>query len=142
MQRSAETSGPLAQAKGNRLNGGSMTIGAAVLTVGEWTLTKRNRLAETTHSGSGGNAEYKKTVMEADWTANIPWDSDQIWETDVALDAGDNGSSLKFTLGDSGKFFDMPYIVESVRPIVNNQQDVVRYEVTGKSNGAITDPVT
>ena len=119
-----------------------MAVGVTDLTIGEWTLTKRNRIAETTHSGSSGSAEYKKTVMEADWTANIPWDSDQIWETDVSLDAGDNGSSLKFYLGDSGKFFDMPYIVESIRPIVNNQQDVVRYEVTGKSNGAITDPLT
>lgn len=121
--------------------GGKAEIGATVINITDWQFTKTARLAEVTHSGSGGIAEWKKVLVEAAGSFNFPWDSDQIPDTDVTLDAGDT-LTLELFCGDSGKKYEFAAIVESLSITNNSQNDVVRATVNFKSNGAITDPVT
>lgn len=118
-----------------------MTVGGTDFHISEWRLTKTARLAEVTNSGSAGQAKWKKTVVEATWSCQLPWDSENIPDTDVSLDVGDE-VTIAFYCGDSTKFYSLPGITESVEVVNNVQNDVVRATVSGKANGAITDPVT
>jgi len=121
--------------------GGKVEIGSTVIPITDWQFTKTARLAEVTNSGSGGIAEWKKVLVEAAGSFNAPWDSDQLPDVDVTLDAGDT-VTLDLFCGDSTKFYVVPSIIESVQVVTNTQNDVVRYTVNFRSNGTITDPIT
>lgn len=122
-------------------HGGYITVGGTRLDVTEWQLNKTARLAEVTNSGSGGVVKRHKIVEDAQFTIQVPWDSENIPDTDISLDVGDE-PALVLYVGDSGKTYSFTGIVESVQPVVNNQNDIVRMTVTGYANGVVTDPVT
>jgi hypothetical protein len=106
----------------------------------EWSFTKRNRLAETTHSGSSGAATWAATVDEADGRAKCVWDSTQIPDTTAtAIDTGDT-VALKLYVGDSTKFYSFSGIIETLTVTTNSRTGVAEFEVGFKSTGAITDP--
>lgn len=118
-------------------NGGKITWGGTDLFVLTWSLTGRNRLAETTNSASSGYATWLAAVDEADWTAECFYDS----AAQTVISAGSGGSAaIVFHLGDSGKTISFTGLIETVVPKVNNQQDAVKFDFTGKSSGAITWP--
>ena len=107
----------------------------------DWSFTKSNRLAETTHSGSSGNATWAPTVDEADGRAKIVWDSTQIPDTTTTtIDAGDS-VALVLYVGNSTKFYSFTALIASLAVTVNSRQGVVEAEVAFKSSGAVTNPV-
>lgn len=122
--------------------GGKAKLGAAGadINITNWEFTKTSRLAETTHSGSGGNANWQHTVKEARGFFEFPWDSTQIPDTTIAIDAGDSITDLRLFAGDSTKFYSFPAIVEELQVMVNTTNDVVRARCAFRANGVITDP--
>lgn len=62
-------------------------------------------------------------------------------DTDISGDPGDE-VTLKLYAGDSGKFYTFAAVIENLEITVPQTQDVVRFNLSYKSNGAITDPVT
>lgn len=120
-------------------NGGTFTIGTNSMSVKKWTLSKKNRIAETTHSGSNGWATRQKTVAEADGTAEILWDSTLTTEN-AGLDQGDTGN-LDLKVGASALVYtDIPIIVESFTMDVDQETGLVKYTVNWLSNGTVPDP--
>lgn len=124
-------------------NGGKLQISTTNLNITEWTLQKNGRLAEVTHSGSAGAAEWKGTVVEGSGRITAPWDSTQLPDTDApTMEAGDQVNSVQLYCGDSGKFYQFNMVVETLEVSVNNQTGIVTFNVGYKTTGAITDPVT
>lgn len=120
--------------------GGHMSAGSTNYSTIEWSFTKRNRLAEVTHSGSGGSAEWAPTVDEADGRAKCVWDSTQIPDDDTtAVDVGDS-VTLKLYVGASTYFYSMTAKIETLTVTSTSRQGVVEFEVTWKASGAVTDP--
>ena len=122
-------------------NSGAVWFGATELYVSEWTLIKNPRLAEITHSGSAGSAQWKKTVEEGSGRIAGPWDSTVIPDVDVDGDAGDE-VTLKLYVGDTTKFYTFAAVIDTFEITNPQTQDVVRYSLSYKSNGAITEPLT
>lgn len=123
-------------------NGGTVSLGGVTtLSVTRWTFTKKNRLAETTNSGSSAKATWLATVEEGDFTADFVFDSTVLVDTDLSADVG-SSVAVVLTMGDSGKTYSFTGVIETI--VINNDQlsDVVRGTITGKSSGTITDPVT
>lgn len=121
--------------------GGKMVKDAADFNIVDWNLTKTARIAEVTHSGSGGVAAWQKVLTEAQGSANFVWDSTNIPDTDAALGEGDTGT-MELHCGDSTKFYSFPAIIESLQVQNNSQNDVVRGTINFKANGTITEPLT
>ena len=121
--------------------GGKATVGAVDIAVTSWELTLTGRLAETTHSGSAGVATWAKVLEEGRGTFDAPWDDVQVPDTDIALGPGDTGTMTLIT-GASAKFFSFAFIIEELQTMNNAQNDVVRYRVAFRTNGAITHPIT
>lgn len=90
---------------------------------------------------SAGYAQWKKTVIEGSGRIAGPWDSTVLPDVDITGDAGDE-VTLKLTIGDSTKFYQFAAVIENLEIIDNQTNDVIRYSMTYKSNGAITDPIT
>lgn len=111
------------------------------LNITDWQITITARLTEKTHSGSGGTAQSHKVLEEWSGSFNLPWDSDNIPDVDMPFDNGDEPTWRGY-LGDSGKFYQGPIIVESCVAVVNNQNDIVRFTVNFKGNGTLVRPVT
>ena len=124
--------------------GGKAKLGAAGadIAITDWTLTLSARLAETTHSGDAGVAKWQKVLEEGSGTFNAPWDSEQVPDTDISIGPGDTITDLRLFCGDSLKFFSFAAIVESLENSNNAQNDIHRYTINFKANGAITHPVT
>src|SRR5262245_17371412 len=123
-------------------HGGTVLVGAATWDgVTKWTLNKKGRLADITHSGTGGVVKRKKTVTDGDGTIEFIWDSDNIPDVDMTFDHGDE-FTLKLNVGDSGKFYQFAAIADMVTIVDDETQDVVRGTATFFVNGAVTDPVT
>lgn len=121
-------------------HGGKAMVGSDDVNVTDWEFTKKTRAAETTHSGTNGWATFKGTVKEAEGTINVIWDSEQIPDTDITMDVGDE-ITLKLYVGDSTKFYSMTAMIETLKLMSKNTDDVVRWTVTFKG-WAVTDPVT
>lgn len=122
--------------------GGKAKLGAAGadINITTWEFTKTSRLAETTHSGSGGVATWQHTVGEARGQFEFAWDSTQIPDSS-GFNAGGTITDLRLFCGDSSKFYSFPAIVEELHVMVNVQNDIVRARCSFRSNGAITAPV-
>ena len=122
-------------------NGGSISVGATALVVGEWGGNFGARLVENTHSATGGSTNYEKVVDDPSWYADIPWDETALPDTDLGLTGGAK-VTVTFKLGAGVKTYVLTNTtVENVEPKVNNSNDIVRMRVTGKG-GAITRPTT
>jgi hypothetical protein len=111
--------------------------GGVTLDVLDWKMTKKNRLAEVTHSGSGGNAQYLKTVNEYSGSVTANWDSTAMPE--AVIDVGTT-VTLQLYMGDSNKFYSISALIETLEPSVPNQQGHVTYSFTWKGTGAMTNP--
>lgn len=120
---------------------GSVTLGGAAVATKTVNMKKRNRLAEITNSGSSGNAEWQATVKEGDFTVKLVWDSTNLPDTDLSADAGDS-IAVVGNIGDSGKTQSFTGVIEELTLDWDNEQGVVMATITGKTTGAITDPVT
>lgn len=105
-------------------NGGVVTANSVALPVTTWSITERNRVAETTNSGTSGRATWLGTVTEADFTCEVIFDSTALLVTDNTLTPG-SGVTVKLELGDSGKFFTGTAVIETIVHKVNNLSDVV-----------------
>lgn len=117
-------------------------VAGTTVHIGHWELTITSKLGEITNSNSGGVSQRKHTLREGRWRIQSPWDSEVIPDVDVTLREGTEIATLRFTLGDSGKFYSFAGIVEEMHIINSNTGDVVRWEASGFVNGTITLPVT
>ena len=123
-------------------NGGKITFTATDLDVISWTLILKNRLGETTSSASSGLATWLAGVSEGDWTAECLLDSVALPDTDTLMTRGAS-ATIKFYLGDSGKFYSFTGLIETITMKVNNLGgDVVKYDFGGKVSGTLTLPIT
>src|SRR5262245_16797434 len=123
-------------------HGGTVLVGAATWDgVTKWTLNKKGRLADITHSGTGGVVRRKKTVTDGDGTVEFIWDSTNIPDTDVTLDHGDEVALVLF-VGDSTKSYSFNAVVDVLTLVDDETQDVVRGTLTFFANGPFTDPIT
>lgn len=121
-------------------HGGKMTVGSDDVHVVDWEFTKTTRKADLSNSGSNGWAPKKGTVKEASGTVNALWDSDQLPDTDITLDVGDE-FTLKLYCGDSTKFYSMTAMVESLKMNSKSTDDVVRWTITFDA-WDVTNPIT
>lgn len=121
--------------------GGHISASSTNFSTIEWSFTKSNRLAEVTHSGSAGNAEWIGTVDEASGRATCVWDSTQIPDTTATTIEPGDSVSLKLYVGDSTKFYQIVTArIESLQVKSNSRSGACEFEVTFKSSGAVTDP--
>src|SRR5687767_7439171 len=120
-------------------NGGKMQIGVADFHIGKWTLNKNPRLSEVTNSGNTSGTRYKKVVLDPSWSCELPFDSAQTIEA-AGIDSGTEIASLKFKLGSGTTYYTLANTtVDTVESITDNNNDVVRYKITGKG-GDLTGP--
>ncbi len=95
-----------------------------------------------TDSSAAGWEKRKLIVKGGSFKFEFIFNDDNIPDTDITLDEGDEGT-VRFNLGNSSpqKFYSFPGIVETLE-IVNSQTDVIKGSVSGFINGPITDPIT
>ena len=131
---------------GKLTSGSSPAVDFAVL---DWSFTTTNRLAEVTHSGSLGYAEFITSVTEGSGSANCLWDSTSIpdFGSPGALEPfrGITGATdivvLKLYCGNSTKFYSFNAVIESLAVTSNATGDAVKFSVNFKATGTITTPV-
>ena len=124
-------------------HGGTITITGETThpKVGSWTMTKRARLADTTHAASGGWANKTLVLREATLNFEAFWDSANIME-DMSLDAGDTFTAA-LKLGDSTySYSSTGWIVAESQVTGCDHNGVVRFTVTAESTGSISDPAS
>lgn len=119
--------------------GGSILSGTSEFAVMDWQFTTSNRKAETTHSGSGGWAEFISGVTEGSGSANCVWDSTKVPE-DFGLNPFGSTASMKLNIGNSSKFYSFTAIIDSVAVTSNARSDAVTFSVNFTATGAITNP--
>jgi hypothetical protein len=124
-----------------RGNGGQALFGANTLKVITWQGSFRNRLAETTNSGTNGLATWFPTVSEGDGSMECLLDDTELPDTDFGMTRGASGT-LRLDLGNSGKFYTGTALIEDLVMKVNNVQDVVKFDVRFKYSGTLTLPIT
>ena len=107
----------------------------------DWTINKTGVHADITDSSTAGYQKFKGIVKGGTFTINGVWDDTTIPDTDVALDMNDE-TTIKFEVGSGSKFYQFAAIIETLTVTNDNRADVVRYSISGKINGSITDPVT
>ena len=120
-------------------NGGTFVFNSVTYNTITWSATVKNRLAETTCSAAA-YATYIGTVYEGTFEAEVVWDDAQTPETSLQILTGGTATAT-LKLGASSKTLTGTAIIESASPSINNQQDAVKYKISGKWTGAIT-PVT
>lgn len=106
-----------------------------------WSITRSARLADTTASDSSTRERWQSTLTGGTWTCKALWDSTVIPDTDVGLQPG-TAVTLLFYVGDSTKFYQFPAVVETLTPATDNQNGVVVFDLAGKINGAVVEPLT
>lgn len=106
----------------------------------QWSLTKTAKLAEVTDSSSQGWEKRKRIVRGGSWKFEWIWDANNIPDTDLTLDEG-NEVRLTFRLGKTApqKFYQFVGIVETFE-LVNSQTDVIKGSCSGFVNGPVTNP--
>ena len=121
-------------------NGGKVTFGVTPYDpqVTHWQFRKKARLKESTNSSSAGQAGYTPTVKEGTGTFKFFWDDLNTPESASLLE-GATGTA-KFYLGDSGKAYTVPLIVEEIGFDCDNVEGLVECDVSFKINGAVTGP--
>lgn len=121
-------------------NGSTLTVGATVLHCKRATLHKNARLVENTHSGVS-STNYESVVPDHSWTVDVPWDSNNLPDTDVGLSEGSKVTIL-FTKGGSGKTATLTNTtVERLEDVMDNEGDIIRTTISGKG-GSLTRDVT
>lgn len=128
--------------------GGKLTSGAIDFAVLDWSFTTTNRLAEVTHSGSAGYAEYITTVTEGSGSANCVWDSTNIPDSGTpgplepfrGINGGSDTVALKLYCGNSTKYYSFNAVIESLAVTSNATGDAVKFSVNFKATGTITPP--
>src|SRR5437016_645942 len=94
--------------------GGTVTVGGAAFTaISTWKYTKTATLAETTNAGSGGWQTRLLVVKGGTFALDFVWDSDNIPETNVAVDIG-QAVTVALKLGDTALKYTFPGIVETI----------------------------
>ena len=96
----------------------------------DWRVTKRNRLAEKTHSGCGGKSAWHPGVSENQFTFSCIWDSVATPES-LSLDEGDE-VELVFKHGAAAVTDTYDAIIETLEKTCNNQTGVVTYNCTAR----------
>lgn len=119
--------------------GGYFKMGANTFATQKWTMNKKNRLGETTNSGTAGAATWQKTVSEGDGTIDIVWDAALTPEAG-GIDAGDSGTA-ELQLGQSSlKYSNVPMIIENFTITTDSTTGVILYSANYKLNGVCPDP--
>lgn len=106
------------------------------LIVAVWELNDDSRKTENTHSGTGGASNYEHVVGDANWRLQIPWDEANTPES-YGLTKGAK-VYLRFKHG-SGSITKQisETLVEHVKTVNDNSQDIVRAEIDG-CGGTVT----
>jgi hypothetical protein len=125
-------------------NSGEIVVdpaGAALtLNVTKWTVRKTARLAEATHSGKAAT-NFEKVVPHYEWTAEVPWDDENLPDTDGTLIEGAK-VTIRFVLGASTKLIVLTDTsVETLEQVDDNENDIIRAVVSGKG-GSLTRETT
>lgn len=127
----------MAQHKGN---GGEVFFGAGAgtsLAVSKYTLDKDVKLANKTHSKSNGRKLRHPTVGDDQFVLEIPWD-DTINPQTIGCKEGTDGVKVSLKIGDSANSWTCAgCIIEKVRYINDEDEDIVRLELTGYANDTI-----
>lgn len=118
-------------------NGGTITSGAVVTNVKQWTCNTGSRTTENTHSGTGGYTNYEHVVFDARWTAEGPLDTSNLPDS-TGLFVPGTKVSAKFKNGADARFILLVgTIIEDYEVIDDNTSDIVRWRMSGKG-GVIT----
>ncbi len=123
------------------LNGqsGNITIGTSSLVVEGWTISINGEALDVTNTGSGGWAENITGIKDAEITAKTFWDSAAMpTSSPYSLQPG-NTATMVLAIGASAKSFSVPARITNIK-VENPAKGVIPFEVTAKSNGAVTFP--
>ena len=113
--------------------------GDPVIFITNWSIQKQAKLTEVSHSGNCGNPTVIGSQISTTGSFAAPWDDTQLPEASLGIDAGDTFTG-KFFLGDSLKFFQFAFLVESIQT-QNPVDGIVNYTVNFRASGTVTDPV-
>lgn len=120
--------------------GSSLQIGITTLHCHVTEVVDRSRLVENTHSGKTAT-NYDPVVPDNAWSAEIPWDSENLPDTDFLLIPGTK-VTLKFPSGGTGKFQQLAATtVEMLRHLKDNANNIIKTFASGKG-GDLTREVT
>lgn len=124
-------------------NGGSIVctgeFGTITLNIGKWTLRKGTRNVDNTHSGTS-STNYENVVPDNSGTLEIPWDSENIPDSDVGLINGAK-VTLVLNLGKSGLSHLLSNtLIEFNEDTNDNGQDIIRTQCSFKG-GVLTPAV-
>lgn len=120
-------------------NGGKITIAAADFHIGKWTLNKNPRNVESGTSSQTLGTRYTAVKTDPSWTIELPFDSAGVAET-AGLTEGAVIASLKFKVGAGSTFYTVANTtVDTIEPVCDANNDVVRYKITGKG-GDVSGP--
>lgn len=97
------------------------------------------RLAESTVSTSQG-VRRSNILPDGTFSISLPWELGQIPET-VGLKEGAVIPELSLLLGNSGKAYKRPAVVEKLQIVENVSTDLIRCVVTGFPQEGWGDPV-
>jgi hypothetical protein len=113
----------------------------AELAVGSYTLTKNNKQADTTHSGTGGWETHTKVVKGAKIQAKVFWDTTSGKDPDTL--ALDDAWTANLWIGNTGKMYAaVSILTESLAITACSQDGVVEFDVQGNVNGALPSQTT
>jgi hypothetical protein len=124
--------------------GGSVVVspgvGAKTLQLHKHTVRKTAKLAENNHSGvTASNFEF--VLAHYEWTIEIPWDDENLPDTDVGLEEGAK-VAIQFMDASSGKFATLTDTsVESLEETYVTDEGVLVAVISGKG-GTLTRQVT
>lgn len=108
--------------------------------VGSYTLNKRAKLSESTHSGSGGGEERTKVNRGGTVSFMCNYDATDTPEA-IGMAEGDEFTA-NLWIGESGKMYSpVTLIVENIDIVGVSQDSHVTYSGTAYVQGALGDPV-
>jgi predicted secreted protein len=119
--------------------GGSITVGSGTFPVSEWSLNVSNDSQDVTDTGSNGWVATLAGVNSAELSFRAWWGSGpSVLSTAFAI-----GTSVTASLaiGSGSEAITGNFIVSGFT-FTNNAKSTVEFQVTAKSNGAITFPTT
>lgn len=118
-----------------------INTGTKDLAAGNYTFNRRATLGETTNSTTSAWETQKKIKRGGDLSAHVFWDSTGGYSPEgLGIDMGDS-FTCDLYIGDSGfKYAAAPFICETIALKGCDNNGVVEYDLTAKSNGALPDP--
>lgn len=115
-----------------------VNAGGVAYPVAEWEMESIATLVDTTTSSSAGRRR-NTVITDGTWTINVPWNSVGTPEQNGFV-PGANLSSLELRIGGSAGSYIFAAIVEKVRIVCNNTNEVVRVVISGFAQNGVGVP--